>query len=885
MDTAARTTGRVLLVSALGVYAYLMLAQPLPRAHGESLTWLVQGLTVLVASVAMLLRGRAVRGRLRHGRVLLGCAMLAGAAAGVLAALWSLLGELPPAPSIVDALHLSYVPLVAAGLLRYPVSNSKAGSAARSLLDGAVAAAALWFVVYTLLLEPARVGAGLPLQVKLTTLSYVAGDVFVLGLLASVLPRVAGVARRELVLVGTGLALFSTADLLYSVKIAQGTYRADSWVGVLFEAGLLLVAYGALTGSRSAAHGPRWTGLLTGLPQLPVLAALGVASWIAWRGDGIEGLELFAGIVLVAALFLRQLVTRRDRQVLTDRLQAREELFRSLVTGASDLITLHDPDGRITYVSPAVERMFGGGHQQLVGHHVGDGVLEEDRPQLLATFDAVLGQAGAQAETLVRVSAASGETRWMQIRFKNQLDNPSVRGIVGNARDVHERYLLERQLAHDAYHDALTGLGNLAKTRDLLAAAYASGRPASVVLVDLDGFKAVNDTFGHAHGDALLCQVAERLRGCLRAQDHVTRIGGDEFVVVLDGDREDDVLAVSCRVLEALRDAVCVSSTSLSVRASLGIALTRDAASPDELLRNADLAMYASKASGRDRVTSYEAWMHEAAARRMALHHGLRTALAEGQLSLHYQPIVCLPGGEVVGAEALLRWEHPEEGLISPEVFIPVAEESGIIGEIDVWVLERACAQIAGWRAAGLHVPRVSINVSRRQMTLDLPDVVGAALERHGLPGSALCIEVTESAVVPDAVVASEALALVRRLGVAVALDDFGSGESSLSQLARLPVDSVKIDRSFTSTALSDPAAVRLLTSIVGVCQALSLPIVAEGIEQQELAEFLAEIGCERGQGYHFGRPQPPEQFLSLLATPRLPRARASLEESRVQVS
>jgi diguanylate cyclase (GGDEF)-like protein len=442
------------------------------------------------------------------------------------------------------------------------------------------------------------------------------------------------------------------------------------------------------------------------------------------------------------------------------------------------------------------------------------------------------------------------------------------------------------QRAHEANHDPLTRLLNRRAFTNHIEGFLGSHDEqtprGAIVLLDLDGFKQVNDTFGHAHGDELLCQVAERLSRCLRQHDEVSRIGGDEFVLVLDG--EQDAAAISSRVLATLRTAVPVAGISVSVRASLGIALTRDAASPDELLRNADLAMYASKASGRDRVTWYEPWMHESARRRMSLHHGLRTALAEGHLALHYQPIVRLPDGAIVGAEALLRWEHPLEGPIAPDVFIPVAEESGIIADIDVWVLEQACLDVAAWRARGLSVPPVSINVSRRHMTLELPDLLQAALSRHGLPGSALCIEVTESAVVPDAEVASLALTRVRELGVTVALDDFGSGQSSLSQLARLPVDSVKIDRSFTCPT-ADPAALRLLTSIVRVCQALSLPIVAEGIEQAELAEFLAEIGCDRGQGFHFGRPQSARRFRTLLGPVHLPTSRTGAHDAPSRIS
>ena len=866
---------RPLLVAGLAVFALLMLLQPLPQVVGQPVAWAVHVATVVVAAAAMVRRGRAVRGRLRSARFLLAASLTCGAAGGLLAISWLLVtGAPPPEASLVDVVHFCYLPLVVAALLRYPVSDAKPGSALRALMDGLVAAGGLWFVAYALLLAPARVGDGMPPLTHLVTLAHPASDVFVLGMVASVLPRVARRARRELAITGAGLALFALADVTASAQTAAGTYRTDSWVALLFEAGLLLMVAGARSRETRVSGTSRWGVPVTFLPQLPVVAAVLVASWIALTGDGIDGGQLLAGIVLVVALSLRQLISSRDRDVLTQRLQTREELFRTLVTGASDLITLHDPDGSVTWVSPSVERVFGATAEQLVGARLDEFVDPRDRARVGDLFARVAAEPGGHVEAMVRLRDGAGELRWMQVQLKNQLHHPSVRGIVGNARDVHERHLLERQLAHAAFHDVLTGLGNLAKTRALLSHAYELPRDVTVVLVDLDGFKSVNDTLGHAYGDELLRQVAERLTGCLRSGDEVTRIGGDEFVLVLDG--LQDAPSVSERVLAALREPVQVAGSSLPVRASLGLALTSDAATPDELLRNADLAMYTSKAAGRDRATSYEPAMHSAATRRMELNRNLRAALADDELSLHYQPIVRLPDGAVVGAEALLRWRHPVEGWISPAVFVPVAEESGIIAEIDVWVLEQACLDVATWRAAGLEVPRVSINVSRRHMTLDLPELVAGALARHGLSGDDLCLEVTESAVVPDAGLAARALQQVRELGVGVALDDFGTGQSSLSQLVRLPVDSVKIDRSFTSTALSDPAALRLLTSIVGVCQSLALPVVAEGIEQRELAVFLAEIGCEHGQGYHFGRPQEAAQLRRLLRPTRVPHPRTA---------
>jgi diguanylate cyclase len=754
-----RAAVQAVLAAAALTWVALLLLQPLPAAIGEPLSWALQSVTVLLAGAALLRRARRDTGRLRRARRLVAASLGAGAAGGVLAIAWSVVTGAPaPDPSLVDVVHFSFVPLVVAGLLSFPVDDTRAGSVSRVLLDGTVAAGALWFVIWTVLLVPFSVGEGVPVAVQLTTLAYPAADVFVLGMLAGVLPRVAADVRRELAVIGGGLALFAVADVAYTVEVARGTYRADSWVGLLYEGGLLLVLVGALAGGRAAVSAPA-ARLLAALPSLPVLAALAVGCTVAVRGGRVDSGQLLAGLVLVAALFLRHLVGSRDRDDLLERLRAREELFR-----------------------------------------------------------------------------------------------------------------------HAAHHDALTGLGNLTQARVLLASSYEQPAPATVVLVDLDGFKAVNDTFGHAHGDALLREVAGRLRGCLREQDAVTRIGGDEFVLVVQGEAGP----VVDRLLTELRRPVEVAGTIMSVRASVGVARTAEATGPDEVLRNADLAMYAAKAAGRDRAVAYEPWMHESAAQRTALHAGLRRALDDDLLELHYQPVVRLADGVVVGAEALLRWTDPVHGPVSPADFIPVAEDTGIIGDIDLWVLDRACRDLSAWRASGLAAPQVAVNVSRRHMTAELPGLVAAALERYGLPGSALCVEVTESAVVPDAATAAQALADVRALGVAVALDDFGSGESSLSQLARLPVDHVKIDKSFTQTAETDPTAARLLSSIVGVGQALRLPVVAEGVESAELVDFLRRAGCDRAQGWHFGRPQPEPVFRTRLAGVQVPAARSEAEVAQV---
>ena len=876
-----RERRRRLLALALAFCAFTaaMVLRPLPAEAGQALSWAVQAATVLAAAVVMLRRARAATAGLRRARRLIALALLSGALGGVLAVgHTALTGDPPPVPSYVDAVHFGFLPLAVAGLLCYPVSSRAAGSRARVLLDGVIAAASIWFVVDVAVLQPAGVGQGLPPLAAAVTLAYPATDVLVIAMAASVLTRAAAPARRELSLLTAGLVLYAGSDIAYVALLAAGRYRADSLVGVAAEAGLLLLLAAALSHRPAPAAPPR-TRAYAALPFVPAVAAIAVAAWTALRGAPLRGAPLALALVVATALVLRQLVGTRDQLALTERLRAREELFRSLVVGSADLITLHDHVGRVLYASPAVARALGLPESELDRLTLPDAVHPDDLDTVVAAGRTVLAEPGGSVEVLLRLRGAEG-WRWHASRVRNLVHDPSVGGIVCNTRDVHERHLLEQQVSHDAYHDALTGLGNLARARALLHAVADSGAHATAVLVDLDGFKSVNDTYGHAQGDALLCAVADRLRDCVRADDEVVRIGGDEFLLVLTGDgTRADGDVVARRVLDALRAPVVVAGWPMSVGASLGLARSSTAVTPDELLRNADLAMYAAKAAGRGRAAWYEPHMHQSAALRMAVQRGLRRALDEGHFALHYQPIVRLPQGELAGLEALLRWQDPDGGGAGPDVFIPVAEECGLMPEIDAWVLEQACADVAAWRRAGRAVPTVSVNVSRTQLTPALPGLVTATLARHGLTGAALCVEVTESAVVPDPAAARAVLDGLRAAGVRIALDDFGTGQSSLSQLARLPVDTVKVDKSFVLDSTRDPMALRLLTSIVGVCRTLGLPVVAEGVEQAEVADDLAAAGCAYAQGWHFGRPAPADRVV-LPALPALPTARGPVEDA-----
>ncbi|MGO8904752.1 MAG: putative bifunctional diguanylate cyclase/phosphodiesterase [Solirubrobacteraceae bacterium] len=446
----------------------------------------------------------------------------------------------------------------------------------------------------------------------------------------------------------------------------------------------------------------------------------------------------------------------------------------------------------------------------------------------------------------------------------------------GRMRALRELSRRNRELSHQALHDTLTGLPNRALVLDraeqlLARAAREPGMLAGVLFIDIDDFKAVNDNLGHAAGDLLLSTVAERLRGAVREQDTVGRLGGDEFVVLSElGGREATLELLADRLTEILREPVPLGNgaKTISVTASIGVAVGRYA-SPDALLRDADLALYTAKAAGKDRHVLYDARMHEAQGR-PGLEADLSAAVHAEQLFLLYQPICSLPSREVVGVEALVRWRHPQRGIVAPDEFIPLAEESGLIVPIGRWVLSEACRQAAAWAAQGLPIG-VSVNVSARQVgqhgfTAD----VARALQESQIEPSCLTLEITETAIMRNARAAREQLEQVKALGIRIAIDDFGTGYASLSSLQRLPVDILKIDRTFVAALSAGWSrelhkANELLHAILGVGQALSLSVVAEGIEDQGQRRSLEAMGCEMGQGFLLGRPSSAERIELML--------------------
>jgi diguanylate cyclase (GGDEF)-like protein/PAS domain S-box-containing protein len=565
-------------------------------------------------------------------------------------------------------------------------------------------------------------------------------------------------------------------------------------------------------------------------------------------------------------------------------LRQSEARFRSLVQNSSDVVAVLDAEGGIAYESDALRRVLGHDPATRMGRVFGDDVHPDDIERF-TTLSASLAQAVGEQAAEFRLRHADGSWRWVDTIGLNLLADPAVGGIVLNFRDVTERKRLEDQLQHEAFHDPLTGLANRALFADRVTHALArSARhpkdQLAVLFLDLDDFKVVNDSLGHAAGDELLTAVAERIRACLRRQDTPARLGGDEFGILVEETDAEAAGQVAERILAALRQPFALDSRQLFAQASIGIALgsglrrTGEGVSAEELLRNADAAMYTAKSRGKGRFEFFEVRMHASALKRLELRGRMEASLAAGEFVAYYQPIVELGTGDVAGVEALVRWRQPDGRLALPDEFIPLAEETGLIVPLGSWVLEESCRQAAEWRRTTRGRDfSMAVNVSSRQLQdPEFVAIVAATLEKTGLPAAELVLELTESALLDEGEATSVAIASLKALGVHISLDDFGTGYSSLSHLRRFPIDVLKIDRSFVDGIDGGEEGERaLVRSIIRLAHSLKLETVAEGIERREQLAPLLALGVRYGQGYLFARP------MEASAVDRLLRERARL--------
>jgi diguanylate cyclase (GGDEF)-like protein/PAS domain S-box-containing protein len=560
---------------------------------------------------------------------------------------------------------------------------------------------------------------------------------------------------------------------------------------------------------------------------------------------------------------------------LSEDLHRSERRFRSLVQNASDVIAVADAGGNVLYISPAISTMLGYAPEDLIGTFVFDLVHPDDTATAQRFLLDVLTERRGSRRIEVQARHVDGSWRRLTINGTNMVPDQSVGGVVINIRDITETTTLEEQLKYQAYHDPLTKLPNRTLFRDRLQNALDSGTTPAVLFLDLDDFKAVNDSMGHAVGDELLIHVAQRLMNCLRPDDIAARLGGDEFAVLVeDASSVDDASRVAERIIEMLARSFRLHGKELSVHGSVGVATTSDHNdTADTLLRDADVAMYMAKGRGKARYEIYEPAMREEIINRLQLRADLEHAIERKEFSIHYQPTVELVSGVVTGLEALLRWDHPVRGMVPPSEFIPIAEESGLILPIGTWVLREASKQVRAWQERFDEELSISVNLSAAQLQQsDLVEEVAHAVQDGSLDPHSLVLEITESLLMYDMEETKRKLARLRGLGVRVAIDDFGTGFSSLSYLHRFPVDVLKVDKSFIDDISRDAEKAALARAIIKLAETLNLETVAEGIEDEQQADYLRMCGCRLGQGYFFTHPldrQAMELFLSEYAIGR----------------
>jgi diguanylate cyclase (GGDEF)-like protein/PAS domain S-box-containing protein len=612
---------------------------------------------------------------------------------------------------------------------------------------------------------------------------------------------------------------------------------------------------------------------------------VGIEAWIAMSSTGNSQRVRFRGIRKDGSLSWRE-VTLHNRLAEPEHEVVAEIIDVSDEVAAHDALRAHelrlnrmaqavpvglfeiDPDRLVIYTNDRLHQILGTDRTDVLAELLAT-VVPEDRPRIDAAFtSSLVGREDVDVDVEVRLPATE-DSRRCQMSVRAALDAlERVVGAVICVSDVTEparqRVKLERDLIQHAFHDPLTGLANrtllINRMEDAVARGTASGDPVAVVLADLDGFKAINDSLGHSVGDELLRRVSDRIRTLLHAGDTAARVGGDEFIVLMEGFLDPERPRHTAeQILAALKQPFDIEGRMLQIDASIGIATSATAPGTEELMRDADLAMYRAKSGGRGRYEIFAPEMHEAALARVELETSLRRGLEEGQLTVFYQPIHGLRSGRVTSVEALVRWRHPTRGLVSPADFIPLAEETGLIVPIGRWVLDHSCAEAAFWsELVGPAAPKISINLSALQLAqATIVDDVVRALSSSGLDPARLVLEVTESVLVDTTGTEGHVAVLdqLHELGVELAIDDFGTGYSSLAYLQNLPFDVLKIDRAFVSRLGETDRNSALIDGILGLSRALDLRAVAEGIENVAQLRALEALGCDDGQGYLFSRP------------------------------
>jgi diguanylate cyclase (GGDEF)-like protein/PAS domain S-box-containing protein len=862
-----------------------------------------QAVTPFVAAFVCAVVARRHSGRTRRSWSLIGLGTLSwGIGQVIFTVLLVGFGETPPVPSICDLFFLLSPTLIVLGILGFVDTPSVLLSWARAILEGSLIASGVLASVWTVLIAPAIAISHPPLEEQLVSLAYPISDAVALTALLFVLSRNRERALGNLGWLCAGMVLLAVADsyFWYLTTVQDGGSISPTNTG--WFAGFLMVGAGALAFDRhlaierQAPRTPEGAGdrqsaavlareggrralvrrfwLLATIPVLVAGVGLTIASTnhLITSGGRIDrtGVWIVFAVAMLALVYALVVVAENHALIesLEGRVRARtleligrERHFDALFERSSDIVMVVRADLMITSFSQGVRNSYGWRREDLVGRNLASfGAL------FAPLVDAIRRPASSRVEQVIwELNDASGRLRYAESNVANLTGDADVQGYVVNTRDITSQRLLEVELRHQAFHDQLTGLSNRALFNDrvehALDRARRLGTRVAVLLVDLDGFKDVNDNLGHQAGDELLCKVADQLAAAARTGDTVARFGGDEFVVLMEDllDTEDAIITG-----ERMRTNISLASVSTStdrhVTASIGVAISGpECNTAADLVRNADIAMYSAKADGKDAERLFEAWMRDQALERFELQTELAGALERGELFLEYQPCFELATGKLAGFEALLRWQHPAMGLIPPDMFIGIAEESGLIVDIGRFVLYEATRQLGAWTrllAPGSDFT-MAFNVSSRQIRDDgLVEHAKRAIASAGVYADRVVLEITESVLLRDPAEVAAMLARLSAEGMSIAIDDFGTGYSSLSYLQDLPVDILKVDKSFVSpidgTATTGS---KLLGPILNLAHSLGLRTIAEGVEEESQAEFLIASGCDIGQGFLWSGP------------------------------
>jgi diguanylate cyclase (GGDEF)-like protein/PAS domain S-box-containing protein len=777
---------------------------------------------------------------------------------------------LSPFPSLADLFYLAFFPVLFAGVLIALRASSLRVSWRRLLLDSAILVLGFGTFFWFFVISPAAAASEEELARFVLTQAYIGLDCLMLMAIGVLLMNSSHcpLRRMTLALLTAGFGLMFLADIVWATSAVTDDYIPGDFADVLYLACYVGLAGAAQVQIRDKSRPERQKASGGGaLTQAIAYSGLGLSFFVLvyYAADEAQSpvtvmtVSIFVLAILVMArqgVILRDDAEERQRKAV-DLVEAR---FASLIRNASDVIMIVDADGRIEYASPAVQRTFGLWQDDLVGRRLADVWREADRERIGAFLAEVTSTHGVSIGP-VELSVGTKTRRFIvECVGSNLLDDPAVKGLALNLRDVTDRKALEDQLRQLAFHDPLTLLANRSLFRNRVEHALALSRRTderlAVLMIDLDNFKYVNDSLGHDAGDRLLQTAAQRLVKCTRAADTVARLGGDEFAVLLEGVSTIELAErIAASVTDAFQTPITIDGTDMAVTASVGVALSDPGDDTELVLRNADIAMYNAKATGKGRHVVFHARMQEQLRERLRLEDDLTQALARREFFLEFQPIIDLKTVELLGVEALVRWQHPEQGRLLPGQFIPMAEETGQIIALGRWVLEDACQAVQTWRrsiAAGEGL-RVAVNVSGRQLQQgDLIADVRHALEASGLDAGSLLIELTESTMMHNSEANLLKLRELKALGVRLAIDDFGTGYSSLSYLHRFPIDILKIDRSFVSRLTESSEGPKLARAVVMLGETLGLETVAEGVEAEDQVTQLVQLGCVAAQGFLF---------------------------------